>query len=539
MPRHRAELTSLGRKEKNEVLEKSYPLRSYPIQSTSFDHRNHYNDEREYSHTSRYARRDSRGRDRYYSRNDSHDRNVSRDYSYRSRRSPYRDYRSRSRSRERSFRDNFTRYNQDNYSSEYRRNYRSPEYRRSNHSPEYRRNFHSPEYRRSNHSPEYPREWNRHHPSYPMIKQENQNDQTYVQLLARQICNLTHQLEALQAGRSGFTQTITPISTEGVEIQDTDRQPTSVPTPIRTSPRMSELNLPSSHINEPKKLSSRFCSDQHLKPMDPIFKQVFRDEVVSILDQLPRSHQFKITKHFSQQLDHITCFTVPAIKEKVSPALLFTDNELIAVLKQLHKSRRGVWKNERRDQVDESRKRKHVSSRTSRKIRRRINGLRHMVYVNDTILRNCQPPTLHWNEYLRDLEYAVNDAALQSAEESDTDEELADNERENDERPENILDTNSVIKVYNKPWRSTRITCILHRCDEVTGTNLIRKRWYDDNYVDYKSRPKKDMPFWWISTRWSSSNIENSENEDVVKSNNRKNKRRDNYMKNAEIMQLD
>ncbi|CAG8493311.1 11187_t:CDS:2, partial [Racocetra fulgida] len=312
-------------------------------------------------------------------------------------------------------------------------------------------------------------------------EQENQNDQTYVQLLARQICNLTHQLEALQAGRSGFTQTITPISTDGVEIQDTDRQPTSVPTPIRTSPRMSELNLPSSHINEPKKLSSRFCSDEHLKPMDPIFKQVFRDEVVSILDQLPRSHQFKITKHFSQQLDHITCFTVPAIKEKISPALLFTDNELIAVLKQLHKSRRGVWKNDRRDLVDESRKRKH-------------------------------PPTLHWNEYLRDLEYAVNDTSLQSGEESDTDEELADNERENDERPENILDTNR--------------------------TNLIRKRWHDDNYVDYKSRPKKDIPFWWISTRWSS-NIEYSDNEEVEKSSNRKNKGRDNYMKNAEIMQLD
>ncbi|CAG8655212.1 15684_t:CDS:2, partial [Dentiscutata heterogama] len=145
-----------------------------------------------------------------------------------------------------------------------------------------------------------------------------------------------------------------------------------------------------------------------------------------------------------------------------------------------------------------------------------------------------QPPRLSWNEYLRDLESAVNDSALQSAEESDTDEELANYERENDERPANIYDTNSVLKVINKPWRSARIACLLHRCGEVAGTNLFRKRWHNENFIDYNSRPKDDIPSWWISTKWSSSKVESGENEAG-----RSNGGQNNYMKDVEIVQID
>ncbi|CAG8473590.1 10079_t:CDS:2 [Dentiscutata erythropus] len=147
-------------------------------------------------------------------------------------------------------------------------------------------------------------------------------------------------------------------------------------------------------------------------------------------------------------------------------------------------------------------------------MRRRINGLKHMIYVNDPVLRNCQLPRLYWNEYLRDLESAVNDLALQSAEESDTDEEFANDERENDERPANIYDTNN-------------ITCILHRCGEV---DLFRKSWHNENYIDYNRRPKDDAPSWWTSTEWSSSNVESGENEA-----DRSDGRKDNYMREVEI----
>ncbi|CAG8759392.1 16146_t:CDS:2, partial [Gigaspora margarita] len=484
---------------KKEVIENSFPLRSHPIQATSFDHKNFYPDEREYSRTSRYTRRDSW----------SH-------YSYRSRRSPYRSHRSRSRSRGRSFKDYFTRY-KDHYSPDYKRSYRSPEYRRSSRSFEYQRDNYLLNHQ-ENRSP------------HPFIKQEDQIDSNYLKFLTRQICDLTHRLDAVQAERSGSTQAITPISTDGAEIRNTiNQQQISVPTPIETSPRLSELYLPLSHNNQLEKISSRSCTDENLKQMDPIFKQVFRDEIVSILDELPASRQFKITQYFSQQVDFITHFTVPAIKEKISPTLLFTDDELFAVLKQLHKSRRCVWKNEKREQMVKCRRRKHVKSRTTRKIRRRVNGLRHMIYVNDPVLRNCQPPKLSWNEYLRDLECAVNDPALQSAEESDTDEELANDERKNDERPANIYDTNIVLKVLNKPWRSTRTTCLLHRCNEVAQTHLFRKRWHNENYIDYNSRPKDGVPSWWISTKWSSSNTGSSGNDEADRS----------RVKNVEIVQID
>ncbi|CAG8655225.1 15685_t:CDS:2 [Dentiscutata heterogama] len=210
MPRNRIDLTPLDRRIKNEVSENFLPSRSYPIQATS------YSDEREYSRTSRHTRRDSRSRDRYYSRNDSYDRNdrtnVSRDYSYRSRRSPYRGHRSRSRSRGRSFRDYFTRY-KDHYSPDYRRNHRSPEYRRSNRNPEYQKDNYLHK-NQDNHSP------------HPVIKQEDQIDSTYVQFLTRQIYDLTCQIQAMQAERSGTTQVITPISTDdGAKIRHTtDRQ---------------------------------------------------------------------------------------------------------------------------------------------------------------------------------------------------------------------------------------------------------------------------------------------------------------------------
>ncbi|CAG8473605.1 10080_t:CDS:2 [Dentiscutata erythropus] len=83
----------------------------------------------------------------------------------------------------------------------------------------------------------------------------------------------------------------------GTEIRDTTgRQLINVPTQIETYPQLSELNLPSYHANESKRVSP--------KPMGPIFKHVFRDEVVSILDQ-------------------------PTIKEKISSTLLFNDDELM------------------------------------------------------------------------------------------------------------------------------------------------------------------------------------------------------------------
>lgn len=81
-----------------------------------------------------------------------------------------------------------------------------------------------------------------------------------------------------------------------------------------------------------------------------------------------------------------------------------------------------------------------------------------MIYTKDPILNDCHPSSvMSWAEFLEDCEKAVNSSELQSDEWSSSDEVLANNERDNGKRPDNILDTNSVIKVYNKTWRSTRV----------------------------------------------------------------------------------
>ena len=62
-----------------------------------------------------------------------------------------------------------------------------------------------------------------------------------------------------------------------------------------------------------------------------------------------------------------------------------------------------------------------------------------------------------WDEFMRDCEKAVNTTDLHSDEWSSDDEVLAQAERNQNKRPERIIGTNSVIKIHDKKWRSTRV----------------------------------------------------------------------------------
>ena len=77
-----------------------------------------------------------------------------------------------------------------------------------------------------------------------------------------------------------------------------------------------------------------------------------------------------------------------------------------------------------------------------------------MIYTKDKLLTDCHPSNMSFNEFLEDCEKAVKTPEIHS------DEALAREERENKKRPEQILNTNSVIKVFKKKWRSTRV-CIV------------------------------------------------------------------------------
>jgi hypothetical protein len=82
-----------------------------------------------------------------------------------------------------------------------------------------------------------------------------------------------------------------------------------------------------------------------------------------------------------------------------------------------------------------------------------------MVSVKDAVLVECHPSSeMSWEEFRSDCETALNTPELHSDEYSSNDEVLAQEERSCGKRPENILNTDSVIKIYNKTWRSSRVS---------------------------------------------------------------------------------
>jgi selenocysteine lyase/cysteine desulfurase len=81
-----------------------------------------------------------------------------------------------------------------------------------------------------------------------------------------------------------------------------------------------------------------------------------------------------------------------------------------------------------------------------------------MIQTKDKILIKCHPSNvISWDDYVEDCNLAVNTVDINSDEYSTEEEELARKERSDEKRPENIYSTNSVIKICDKPWRSTRV----------------------------------------------------------------------------------
>ena len=54
---------------------------------------------------------------------------------------------------------------------------------------------------------------------------------------------------------------------------------------------------------------------------------------------------------------------LPAIKSAMNPSLEAYDVEILTVIKQLHKSRREIWKLQDEGRIDEHNKRQHMTSR--------------------------------------------------------------------------------------------------------------------------------------------------------------------------------
>jgi len=54
---------------------------------------------------------------------------------------------------------------------------------------------------------------------------------------------------------------------------------------------------------------------------------------------------------------------LPAVKSAMNPSMAAYDVEIVNIIKQLHKSRREIWKLQREGRIDEHNKRQHMASR--------------------------------------------------------------------------------------------------------------------------------------------------------------------------------
>ena len=73
-----------------------------------------------------------------------------------------------------------------------------------------------------------------------------------------------------------------------------------------------------------------------------------------------------------------------------------------------------------------------------------------MIATSDGVLEQCRPPNISWDRYIEYCELAVNVPDLHS-------DEYSTNDEHDNKRPERITRTNSVIKICEKKWRSTRV----------------------------------------------------------------------------------
>jgi hypothetical protein len=85
--------------------------------------------------------------------------------------------------------------------------------------------------------------------------------------------------------------------------------------------------------------------------------------VVQIINNLNPSLLFDVSKTFGNQKKTINKKLLPAVKAAMNPSMKVYDTEIVNVIKQLHKSRREIWKLQEDGRIEEHNKRQHMTSR--------------------------------------------------------------------------------------------------------------------------------------------------------------------------------
>lgn len=82
-----------------------------------------------------------------------------------------------------------------------------------------------------------------------------------------------------------------------------------------------------------------------------------------IVNNIDPSLLFDVSKTFASQKKRINKKLLPAIKAAINPSMNAYDIEIINIVKQLHKSRRELWRINNEGRVEEHNKRQHMASR--------------------------------------------------------------------------------------------------------------------------------------------------------------------------------
>ncbi|GBC30751.2 hypothetical protein GLOIN_2v1792113 [Rhizophagus irregularis DAOM 181602=DAOM 197198] len=242
----------------------------------------------------------------------------------------------------------------------------------------------------------------------------------------------------------------------------------------------------------------------NLEPMNKDYKKVFRDDVVNILKSLDASLQLDYKNRWTDIEIYVVQNVIPAIKRALGERFHYTDTELKKVLQNYHRHQRDTYILSLNPQKQKAnRQRTGINSRRKDKKERRQRGLKRMIDTKDQMLTD-----LEFSNLIKDLREIINDSNYHSDEVSETDEEEAQEEKNMKIRPSRNENTNHVLHVYDKKWRSQRLRILLRRADEVgeatQNLKIVRKRWYDDQmYID-NSKPPRNAPEWAISSSYQS-----------------------------------
>ncbi|CAB4445394.1 unnamed protein product [Rhizophagus irregularis] len=226
------------------------------------------------------------------------------------------------------------------------------------------------------------------------------------------------------------------------------------------------------------------------------------DDVVNILKSLDASLQLDYKNRWTDIEIYVVQNVIPAIKRALGERFHYTNTELKKVLQNYHRHQRDTYILSLNPQKQKAnRQRTGINSRRKDKKERRQRGLKRMIDTKDQMLTD-----LEFSNLIKDLREIINDSNYHLDEVSETDKE--EEEKNMKIRPSRNENTNHVLHVYDKKWRSQRLQILLRCADEVgeatQNLKIVRKRWYDDQmYID-NSKPPRNAPEWVISSSYQS-----------------------------------